>query len=191
MSVTLRPYRGGGWEVDITIRLPDGSQYRERKRASRFSKSAARRWAEDRERYLLQHGPPTAHKEVPTLEAFAPRFVDGHARANRHKPSGINSMHLRSDRVLCLADRSPITRDRVIKAIRGAQRVAGIDQGRAHPAAHVLLAPGDEGRACTGHPGAGGTRGPVDDAALHALEKFGDILDTREAASGSTCERGI
>jgi len=32
MSVTLRPYRGGGWEVDITIRLPDGSQYRERKR---------------------------------------------------------------------------------------------------------------------------------------------------------------
>jgi integrase len=27
--------------------------------------------------------------EVPTLEAFAPRFVDGHARANRHKPSGI------------------------------------------------------------------------------------------------------
>ena len=28
-------------------------------------------------------------KEVPTFEAFAPRFVDGHARANRHKPSGI------------------------------------------------------------------------------------------------------
>jgi hypothetical protein len=26
------------------------------------------------------------------LEAFAPRFVDGHARANRHKPSGINSV---------------------------------------------------------------------------------------------------
>jgi integrase len=37
--------------------------------------------------------------------------------------------HLRSDRVLCLADGSSITRDRVIKAIRGAQRVAGIDQG--------------------------------------------------------------
>ncbi len=89
MSITLRPYRSGGWEVDITIRLPDGSQYRERKRASRFSKSAAQRWAQDRERHLLQHGPPTATKEVPTLEAFAPRFVDGHARANRHKPSGI------------------------------------------------------------------------------------------------------
>jgi hypothetical protein len=92
MSVTLRPYRSGGWEVDITIRLPDGSQYRERKRASRFSKSSAQRWAQDRERYLLQHGPPTANREVPTLEAFAPRFVDGHARANRHKPSGIASI---------------------------------------------------------------------------------------------------
>ena len=92
MSVTLRPYRRGGWEVDITIRLPDGSHYRERKRASRFSKSAAQRWAEDRDRYLLQHGPPTTNKEVPTLEAFAPRFVDGHARANRHKPSGIASI---------------------------------------------------------------------------------------------------
>jgi integrase len=37
--------------------------------------------------------------------------------------------HLRSDRVLCLTDGSPMTRDRVIKAVRGAQRVAGIDQG--------------------------------------------------------------
>jgi hypothetical protein len=78
--------------VDITIRLPDETQYRERKRAARFSKSAAHRWAQDRERYLLQYGPPAAHKEVPTLEPFAPRFVDGHARANRHKPSGINSI---------------------------------------------------------------------------------------------------
>jgi integrase len=28
-------------------------------------------------------------KEVPTLAEFAPRFLEGHARANRHKPSGI------------------------------------------------------------------------------------------------------
>jgi hypothetical protein len=81
MSVRVRPYRGGGWEVDITIRLPNGSQYRERKCGSRFSKSSAYRSGQDRERYLLQHGPPTAKKEVPTFEAFAPRFVDGHARA--------------------------------------------------------------------------------------------------------------
>ena len=44
---------------------------------------------QDRERHVLQHGPPQPKKEVPTLEEFAPRFVDGHARANRQKASGI------------------------------------------------------------------------------------------------------
>jgi hypothetical protein len=75
--------------VDITLRLPNGSHYRERKRVSHFSKSAAQRWAQDRERHLLQHGLPQPRQEVPTLEKFGPRFVDGHARANRYKPSGI------------------------------------------------------------------------------------------------------
>jgi integrase len=52
------------------------------------------RWGENRERHLLLHGPPQApqvKKEVPTLKEFAPRFLDGHARANRQKPSGIAS----------------------------------------------------------------------------------------------------
>jgi integrase len=40
-----------------------------------------------------------------------------------------SARHLRPERVLCLPDRSPITRDRVSKAVRGAQRVAGIDRG--------------------------------------------------------------
>ena len=35
------------------------------------------------------NGLPTPVKEVPTLEEFASRFLDGHARANRQKPSGI------------------------------------------------------------------------------------------------------
>ena len=41
---------------------------------------------ESRERELIIAGGKRARKEVPTLEAFAPRFVDGHVRANRHKP---------------------------------------------------------------------------------------------------------
>src|SRR6266849_389623 len=89
MSTTVRPYRRGGWEVDITLRFPNGSRYRERKRVSHSSRSAAQRWGQDRERHQLQHGLPTAKKEVPTFEEFAPRFIDGHARANRQKPSGI------------------------------------------------------------------------------------------------------
>jgi integrase len=91
MSVTVRPYRNGGWEVDITFRLPDGSMHRERKKAPVSSKSGAQKWGQDRERHLLQHGRPEPKKEVPTLEHFAPRFVDGYARANRHKPSGITA----------------------------------------------------------------------------------------------------
>ncbi|MBP7619925.1 MAG: tyrosine-type recombinase/integrase family protein, partial [Gemmatimonadales bacterium] len=96
MSVTIRPYRRGGWEVDIRVVTPDGvRQLRERKRAPVSSRSAALRWAEGLERVLFerlmspppQENPPP--KEVPTLREFASRFVDGHARANRQKPSGI------------------------------------------------------------------------------------------------------
>ena len=94
MSVTVRPYRRGGWEVDIRIVLPDDTDHRERRRAPVSSKAAAQRWGEDRERHWyhqLTHPAPEQEptKEVPTLKEFAPRFLDGHARANRQKPSGI------------------------------------------------------------------------------------------------------
>ncbi|MDQ3349215.1 MAG: site-specific integrase [Acidobacteriota bacterium] len=94
MSVTVRPYRRGGWEVDITVRLPDGSRHRERSRAPLSSKSAAQRWGVEREREwfneLTRPQPELqSQKEAPTLAEFGPRFVDGHARANRQKPSGI------------------------------------------------------------------------------------------------------
>ncbi len=94
MSVTIRPYRKGGWEIDIRVVTPDGTrQLRERKRSPLSSRSAAMRWAEGRERTLFQRlmdpAQHTPRKEAPTLRAFAPRFMDGHARANRQKPSGI------------------------------------------------------------------------------------------------------
>jgi hypothetical protein len=44
MSVTIRPYRKGGWEVDIRVVAPDRSRkMRERKRAPVSSRSAGRR----------------------------------------------------------------------------------------------------------------------------------------------------
>jgi len=92
MSVTIRPYRQGRWEVDVRVVLPDGRRRRERKKAPVSSKSAALRWGQARERELLIHWPAATtqpRKEVPTLHAFAPRFLNSYARANRQKPSTI------------------------------------------------------------------------------------------------------
>ena len=95
MSVTVRPYVTGGWEVDIRAVLPDGTVIRERKKAQQSSESSARRWAEARERHLLLHGKPRPVREevqkTPTLREFAPRFLEGYAKANRLKPSGVSS----------------------------------------------------------------------------------------------------
>src|SRR5262245_57059471 len=92
--VTLRPYRRGGWEVDLRVVLPDGLEHRQRRRAPVSSEPAARRRAEEGERQWYREltqpaSVPVVQKEVPTLESFAPRFLEGHARANRQKPSGI------------------------------------------------------------------------------------------------------
>ena len=89
MSVTARRTESGSWEVDLHVVLPNGKRHRDRRRILVSSKSAALRWGRARELKLLVDGIPNTTKEVPTLETFAPRFVDGHARANRHKPSGI------------------------------------------------------------------------------------------------------
>src|SRR3954471_12677022 len=97
MSVTIRPYRKGGWEGDIAVVTPDGARRgRERKLSPLASKTAALRWAEGRERLLFQRlvNPELDQpkkKEVPTLQAFAPRFIEGYAAANRLKPSSIAS----------------------------------------------------------------------------------------------------
>ena len=109
MSVKIRPYRGkeGVWEVDIVVRMADGQIVRERRRAPVTGKSAAQRWAQERERFLIQHGPdhsaahetPTTpatgattkrdekQKEVPTLAEFGPRLLEGHYLANRLAPA--------------------------------------------------------------------------------------------------------
>ncbi len=95
MSVKVRRYVNGGWEVDIRFRLPDGTVFRERTKNPMTGKSAVVRWGEARERELLLNGKPkrlAVGEEVaavPTLKEFAPRFVDGYARANREKPSAI------------------------------------------------------------------------------------------------------
>jgi integrase len=89
MSVNIRQHSRGGWDVDINVLLVTGDRHRERRKLSAsYSKTTAREWGLRRERELLLTG-PKVRKEVPTLEAFAPRFIEGYARANRQKPSGV------------------------------------------------------------------------------------------------------
>jgi integrase len=96
MSFTIRPFRTGGWEIDIVLTLPNGEKIRERRKAPVASKSDAKKWAQERERFLLQHGRPQRRgekqltpeeKTVPTFAEFVPRYLDDHVKANREKPS--------------------------------------------------------------------------------------------------------
>jgi integrase len=96
MSVKLRKYQGGDeWEVDIRVQLPDGTVVRERKKAPVTGRTAVLRWAEARERVLVVNGKSARQKvevkPVATLAEFSNRFLEGYAKANRQKPSGISS----------------------------------------------------------------------------------------------------
>ena len=116
--------------------------------------------------------------------------------------------HLRSDRVLCLPDGGPITRDRVIKAIRGAQRVAGLSESGGHLLRHPfcshLAMKGGPARAIqelAGHADLPTTQrymhlspAATEDAIrlldgrridVDLAQKCGDILDTRSSSTGN------
>lgn len=106
MTVKLRPYRRGGWEVDIRVQLEDGRVYRERRKSPVSSRSGSRSWGEARERMILKHGPPrkarartsTRAGQTPTLIEFVDRYIEGYARANREKHSTIKAKqsHIRT-----------------------------------------------------------------------------------------------
>lgn len=101
MTVTVRPYKNTrGWEVDIVLKFPGRRKIRERRKAPVSTKSAAKRWGEDRERQLIEHynntdpaeddkddRPDLVKKEVPTLAAFFPRYMEGYCKSNRHRPA--------------------------------------------------------------------------------------------------------
>jgi integrase len=109
MSVKVRPYKRGGWEVDIRVRMPTGAWVRERLKSYVTTKNAALRWGQERERLHVlgqivkpatpaekqvsegKTGTPQKPRVVPTFKEFAPRFIEGYARANRQKPSTIDA----------------------------------------------------------------------------------------------------
>ena len=106
MSIKYREYRKGnviGHEVEVRFAWPDGTPFRRRYRAPVSTKAQAMAWGRAREVEILTAGrggelaksrrdkpaDPPATKEVPTLEEFATRFVDGYARAEKQKASTV------------------------------------------------------------------------------------------------------
>ncbi|WP_266213802.1 tyrosine-type recombinase/integrase [Paraliomyxa miuraensis] len=83
------------------LTFPGRPAIRERRKSPVGSKSAAKRWGEERERQLIDHytstepdddprRPSISKKEVPTLAAFIPRYMTGHCEANRLSPATID-----------------------------------------------------------------------------------------------------
>ncbi len=81
------------WQYDFRVSLPDGSIYRERRKARGATcESAARRIGETRLREVLRTGPPgkkaaaaTAEQTSPTVEVFAAEWLDL-CRSERQSP---------------------------------------------------------------------------------------------------------
>lgn len=96
MTFRISPWRGagGGWEVDIRIKGPNGERIRERIKSPAASPSGTKRWAAARElelikRQLVPRHAPTP--SAPTLAEFSPRWIREYAVAQRQKPSTIEA----------------------------------------------------------------------------------------------------
>ena len=92
------------WQADIHVKLIDGRKIRERaKIPGATSRSAALKWAKERERWLILHGhekeddkaldgqegEAAAPPKMPTLAEFSERFIAEYVLANRLKPSTV------------------------------------------------------------------------------------------------------
>src|SRR4051812_12627765 len=85
--------------------------------------------------------------------------------------------HLRSRRVVCTNEGTPLTRQAAWLRVRYAAKRAKVPTGRPHPPSHVLLAPGDAGRTDARCAGARRASEPRDDAAVLAPESGGPRRD--------------
>ena len=112
IKVRQRTYKETGqvtWQADIHVKLLDGRVIRERcKVPTANSRTAAERWAKEREVWLIRYGhdqrdpapevkvqkgaSDDAKKQpIPTLAEFAPRWYAEHGEANRHRPATLRN----------------------------------------------------------------------------------------------------
>jgi len=94
------------WQADIHVKLLDGRKVRERASVpGATSRSAALKWARERERWLILHGheeeepsseEPEAGSTMPTFAEFSDRFITEYVLAIGLKPStgvAVDGMH--------------------------------------------------------------------------------------------------
>jgi integrase len=88
------------WQADIHVKLLDGRKIRERSKIpGATSRSAALKWAHERERWLILHGHEQGAQQLepprmPTLAEFSRRFIEEYALANRLKPSTVQNKRM-------------------------------------------------------------------------------------------------
>jgi len=79
------------WIVDVNFEHPDGRQARVRKVSPVQTQRGAERYERDVRTALLDGSYGRKEAQAPTLEEFKQRFIDEWCKANKQKPSGIDS----------------------------------------------------------------------------------------------------
>jgi integrase len=82
--------------------------------------------------------------------------------------------HLKSNRVLCSTDGSPLTQRLLQGLVARAARGAGLKNVGVHILRHTFCSHSDEGCGSTGDSGTRGPSGPLNDPALHARQSGSD-----------------
>ena len=125
-------------------------------------------------------------RNVPTLEAFAPRFIEGYARANRQKPSGIAAkeaiLRIASDPGTRLTDaRHDQQRAGAATQAAPAREVTEDGQQRVERAQRAVEAGGRVGRARQAALFDQTVRVARTDAAFHDFEAYERLLEAAQA----------
>lgn len=81
------------YRVDVVVTMPDGSTKRVNRDAPVQTKRDAERFEQELRRSILDgtYGKEEDRQPVPTLAEFKDRFILEYCKANKHKPSGIES----------------------------------------------------------------------------------------------------
>lgn len=75
MNVKVRPYKRGGWEVDIALEFPNGEKWRERLKSPVRSPAASLRWGKERAVYVLTHWKEVAQPQNIETEITDPQIA--------------------------------------------------------------------------------------------------------------------